>query len=401
MRLVNNLNMKVISFDEAYSIVMSHVSAMGVETVSFIESLGRILAEDITSDMDMPPFNKATVDGFACRKDDLEQELEILETIAAGMQPQKAVLLNQCSRIMTGASVPEGADMVFMVEDSVILPSAKVKYTGSFTKENIAYKGEDIKTGDRVIEKGKLVRPQEIAIMASVGRTSVVVSKKPVVAVISSGDELVEPFTIPGKNQIRNSNAYQLLTQLLRAGALGKYYGIARDDKGATYDLLKQAIAECDIVILTGGVSMGDFDFIPSVMERAGVNILFSRINVQPGKPTTFGSHSDALVFGLPGNPVSSFTQFELLVRPLICKMMGYDINLPVILLPIKESFSRRIDDRQAFIPVMFTEDGMVNPVEYHGSAHISALSLADGIISLPAGKKSIGKGEIVSVRQF
>ena len=159
---------------------------------------------------------------------------------------------------------------------------------------------------------------RKLLLWQSVGCTSVVVSKKPVVAVISSGDELVEPFIKPGVSQIRNSNAYQLLAQLLRAGALGKYYGIARDDKEATYELLKQAIAECDIVLITGGVSMGDFDFIPGVMERAGVKILFSRINVQPGKPTTFGIHPDAIVFGLPGNPVSSFTQFEMLVRPLI-----------------------------------------------------------------------------------
>lgn len=392
--------MKVISFQEAYNTVMSHVSVKGTETVSFIESLGRILAEDISSDMDMPPFDKATVDGFACRKADLGKELDILETIAAGMQPQKVISSNQSSRIMTGAAVPQGADMVFMVEDSVVLPSGKVKYSGSFTKENIAYKAEDIKFGDIVLTKGKIIRPQEIAVMAAVGCTTVVVSKKPVVAVISSGDELVEPFTKPGTSQIRNSNAYQLLAQLLRAGALGKYYGIARDDKGATYDLLKQAITECDVILLTGGVSMGDFDFIPGVMESAGVKILFSRINVQPGKPTTFGIHPDSIVFGLPGNPVSSFTQFELLVRPLLCKMMGYDFIPVTIMLPMEVSFTRRLADRQAFIPVTLTNEGMVIPVEYHGSAHISAMTLADGIISLPAGMKSIEKGEIVSVRQ-
>jgi molybdopterin molybdotransferase len=225
------------------------------------------------------------------------------------------------------------------------------------------------------------------------------VARKPIVAVISSGDELVEPFNKPGISQIRNSNAYQLLAQLLRAGALGKYYGIARDDKEATYDLVKQAISECDVVLLTGGVSMGDFDFIPGVLEQAGVKILFSRVNVQPGKPTTFGLHSDAIVFGLPGNPVSSFTQFELLVRPLICKMMGSVEDVLSFNLPMKVDFTRRMSDRHAFIPVIISE-GLVEPVEYHGSAHIAALSLANGIISLVPGKKSIEKGETVSVRQ-
>ncbi len=393
--------MGIITFDEAYKTVMNHGSVKGSESVSFIESLNRILAEDILSDMEMPPFNKATVDGFACRKSDLGNELMVIETIAAGMEPEKTISSGECSRIMTGAAVPEGADLVFMVEDSSALQSGKVKYTGSFTKENIAYKGEDIKAGDLVLRKGKLIRPQEIAVMAAVGHTSVLVSKKPLVAVISSGDELVEPYNVPAKSQIRNSNAYQLLTQLLRAGALGKYYGIARDDKKATFLLLKQAISECDIVMITGGVSMGDFDFIPEVMEQAGVKILFSRVNVQPGKPTTFGVHHDALVFGLPGNPVSSFTQFELLVRPLLCKMMGFDLNPFTIQLPMKVAFSRRIADRHAFIPVMLTSDNMVSPVEYHGSAHISALSLADGIITMPSGKKNIEKGEIVSVRQI
>ncbi len=393
--------MEIISFEEAYDIVLRNVLETGTESVSFIESLGRILAEDIASDMDMPPFNKSTVDGFACRKEDLGHDLEILETIAAGMQPSKEISDKQCSRIMTGAPLPEGADLVFMVEDSVILPSGKVSYNGSFTKENIAYKGEDIKQGDLVLRKGKLIKPQDVAVMASVGFTSVRVSRKPLVAVISSGDELVEPFIKPGVSQIRNSNAYQLLAQLLRAGALGKYYGIAKDDKEATYQLVKQAIAECDIVLLTGGVSMGDFDFIPAVLERAGVKILFSRINIQPGKPTTFGIHPNAFVFGLPGNPVSTFTQFELLVRPLICKMMGYDLKPFSVNIPMKVSFSRRLADRQAFIPVIITSDGLVSPVEYHGSAHISSLSLADGIISLESGKKSIEKGEIVNVRQI
>ena len=393
--------MEVITFDEAYKIVMSCVSEIGAESIDFIGSLNRILAEDIASDMDMPPFNKSTVDGFACRKADLDHELEIVETVAAGMQPMKTVTKKQCSRIMTGAVIPEGADLVFMVEDSTILPSGKVKFNGSFTKENIAFKGEDIKIGETVIKKGKLIRPQEIAVMASVGCTSVLVSRKPLVAVISSGDELVEPISKPGLSQIRNSNAYQLLAQLLSAGALGKYYGIAKDDKEATFELVKQAISECDIVLLTGGVSMGDFDFIPAVLEQAGVKILFSRINIQPGKPTTFGKHADALVFGLPGNPVSSFTLFELLVRPVICRMMGYYLNPAIIQLPMKESFSRRLAERQAFIPVVITPDGFVSPVEYHGSAHISALSLADGMITLQAGVKTIEKGEIVGVRQI
>jgi molybdopterin molybdotransferase len=288
-----------------------------------------------------------------------------------------------------------------MVEDSLILPSGKVKFTGSFIKGNISAKGEDIKNGDTVLKPGILIKPQDIGVMATVGCTSVIVSKIPIVAVISSGDELVEPTEKPGLSQIRNTNAYQLMAQVQRAGALGKYMGIARDDEEATYDIVKCAISESDLVLITGGVSMGDFDFVPSVLERAGVRILFTRVNVQPGKPTTFGIHPEALVFGLPGNPVSSFLQFELLVRPLIYKMMGYQWDPLTFSLPMENFFSRKSADRRILIPVVVTKEGLVSPIEYHGSAHISALALADGIIDLPVGKKTIDKGEMVSVRQI
>jgi molybdopterin molybdotransferase len=392
--------MELISFEEAYNIVMNSAFETETEIIDFNGSLNRVLKADIISDIDMPPFNKATVDGFACRRADLGGELEIIETIQAGSSPNQRIESAMCSKIMTGGEIPDGADMVFMVEDSVILPSGKVRYTGPFTKDNISPRGEDIRSGDRVLEKGRLVRPQDIALMALTGSTSVKVNKLPVVSVISSGNELVEPAEKPGLSQIRNTNSYQLMAQIARAGAIGKYLGIARDDEAATFEIINQAISVSDVVLITGGVSMGDFDFVHSVLERAGVRLLFSRINIQPGKPTTFGIHRKALVFGLPGNPVSSFIQFELLVRPLLCKMSGYEWTPVISNLPMESSYSRKSADRTALVPVAVTKDGLVSPVEYHGSAHISAFANATGIITLPEGKKSIEKGEIVSVRQ-
>jgi molybdopterin molybdotransferase len=221
----------------------------------------------------------------------------------------------------------------------------------------------------------------------------------PEVAVISSGSELVEPDRIPGKSQIRNSNASQLMAQVARAGALGRYYGIAADDEAQTLSIVEKAISENDMVLITGGVSMGDFDFVPSVLESAGVKILFTKVAVQPGKPTTFGLHPHAVIFGLPGNPVSSFIQFELLVRPLLSKMMGCEWRPLSINLPMNEKFMRRFADRMALIPVKITDNSHASPVEYHGSAHISALPEADGIVAMPVGKKVIEKGEIVNVR--
>jgi molybdopterin molybdotransferase len=390
---------EMIPFEKAYEIVMNSSFSTGVEKIPFAESLNRVLAEDVTSDMDMPPFNKASVDGFACKRSDLDIDLEIIETIPAGKWPEKTIGKGQCSRIMTGAAVPEGADCVIMVEETRILPSGKLKFIASSTKENIAQKGEDIKKGDVVIKAAKQITPQDIAVMATVGHTSVTVSKIPRVAVISSGDELVEPDETPGVSQIRNCNAYQLMAQAERAGAGSRYYGIARDDEDETFLIVAKAIAENDIVLITGGVSMGDFDFVPSVLERAGVKILFSRVAVQPGKPTTFGIYSGGIVFGLPGNPVSSFVQFELLVRPLIYRMMGLNWEPLAVSLPLKERFSRKSTDRMGLIPVAFTSDGFVTAVEFHGSAHISSLAGASGIVAIPKGESIIEKGTRVSVR--
>jgi molybdopterin molybdotransferase len=191
------------------------------------------------------------------------------------------------------------------------------------------------------------------------------------------------------------------MAQLKTAGAAGKYYGIAKDNEDETLSLVSQAIAENDMVIITGGVSMGDFDFVPSVLERAGVKILFTRVAVQPGKPTTFGLHSKAIVFGLPGNPVSTFIQFELLIRPLISKIMGYEWQPVIYHLPMNEKFTRSSDERMMIIPVVITNKGRVSQVEFHGSAHISAIPGAHGIIAIPVGKKILEEGEIVSVRQI
>ena len=391
----------MISFGRALEIVMDNAGSTGTEFVSWADSMDRVLAEDIAADTDLPPFDRSSVDGFACRKSDLGKVLEVIETIPAGKWPSLSITEGKCSRIMTGAPVPDGADCIIMVEDTEIAGPEKIKFRGKFHKENIAYRGEDVREGDIVLKAGRLIKPQDIAVMASVGHVSVAVGKMPRVAVLSSGSELTEPYERPAKQGIRNSNSSQLLAQVARTGAKGRYYGIAVDDEKLTLDLVVEAMSANEIVIITGGVSMGDFDFVPSVLGKAGVKILFDRVAVQPGKPTTFGVHDRGVVFGLPGNPVSSFIQFEMLVRPFIYKMMGHDWNPYEIRLPIKTKFERKNAGRMALIPVSFTSDNSVVPVEYHGSAHISALTDACGIIKLGVGQTVIEEGEIVNVRQF
>jgi len=390
----------MISFDEAIAITGNHIRHTGLEYIPFMESPGRVLAEDITSDIDMPPFNKTAVDGYACRKADLGHELRINEVIPAGVPASKRVEEGECVKIMTGAAIPEGSDWVFMVEDAEE-KNGKVRFTGKAGKDNIAKHGEDIRRGDTVLKAGSPVRPQDIAVMATVGAVEVGVRKRPLVAVISTGSELVEPHEKPGASQIRNSNAYQLAAQVVRAGAEAVYYGIAPDNKDETYRLVTKAIDECDIVLLTGGVSMGDFDMVPAVLERAGVKILFDRIAVQPGKPTTFGLHDDALVFGLPGNPVSSFVQFELIVRPVIGSAMGAVTDRQQRKHILGKDYSRKRATRTAWVPVRLNNDETVVPVEYHGSAHINALPEAYGIMRVYAGVNEIKKGTEVDVRQI
>jgi molybdopterin molybdotransferase len=391
----------MITFQEASDIVTRSVRQTDSETIPFDQVLHRILDEDIISDINMPPFNRSAVDGFACHLSDLHEELDVVEVIAAGREPVQEVGAKQCSRIMTGAIVPGNCDMVFMIEDSELLAGGKVKYTGSKPKSNISLKAEDIRVGQTVLERGKLIQPQDIALLATVGHVMVKVKKRPVVAVISTGDELIHPSGFPVKSQIRNSNAYQLCAQIQRAGGVAVNYGIAPDDEASTFELINRALKENNLVLITGGVSVGDFDFVPAVLRRAGVSILFDKVKVQPGKPTTFGVHQNALVFGLPGNPVSSFVQFEMLVRPLLNLMMGYTWVPQETILPMGVRFERKSSDRLGLIPIAINRNKEVIPVEYHGSAHLASLSYAEGIIELNPGITSINKGELVNVRQI
>jgi len=392
----------MIKFDEALKTVLNSAhNKLQTERVHFTDAMGRILAEDIFSDMHMPPFDKSAMDGFACRKSDLKYKLEVIEILPAGQIPLKKVGAYQCTKIMTGAIIPEGADCVIMVEHTIENDDKTISFTSDKTNTNICYLGEDIKKGDLVLEKGILIKPQHIAVMASVGCIEPLVSKQPKTGIISTGDELVEPSLIPAQSQIRNSNGHQLLAQVKRAGAIANYIGIAEDSEEVTFNTITKALAENDIVLLTGGVSMGDFDFVPDIMAQAGIDIKFQSIAVQPGKPTLFGTFEDKFIFGLPGNPVSSYTQFELLVRPLILKLMGITSLPNPIKLPMGAEYKRRKSRRKSFIPVTISEDGKVFPVEYHGSAHIHSYVFADGITSIEIGKEKLEIGELVDVRQI
>lgn len=389
----------MVKFEEAQEIIKNKCSHNNTTRyIGYRDSLHFVLAEDLRSDVNMPPFNKSAMDGYACRKADLNNELEVIEIIPAGKTPEEMVNKNQCSKIMTGAMVPKGADCVIMVEHTKVTAKNKIRFTAGSTKDNYVPKGEDVQINDTVLKKGTFIRPQHIAVMATTGCTKIKVFEKIKIGVISTGDELVEPENKPGLSQIRNSNAYQLEAQIKETPAEPFYFGIAKDDIEHTRQTINQALEACDIVLLTGGVSMGDFDFIPKIMTELDIQIHFKSIAVQPGRPTVFGTKGEKYIFGLPGNPVSSFNIFELFVKPLIYYISGVDYKTNFSRLPLGKDYTRKRSSRLSFLPVKILNNEAV-PIEYHGSAHINALTLADGLIAVPIGITRLKKGEIVDVR--
>lgn len=388
----------MITYAEALEIILNNSYKPGNETVPLPESTGRVLNEDVLSDINMPPFNRSAVDGFACRKKDIRLPLEIIETIRAGVHPVKKIGSGQCTRIMTGAPLPEGADCVIMVEETTEISTNKIKFTGEDTKPNFSPFAQDIREGERVLESGTLIGPHHIGIMAAVGYVNPKVSLKPKVTIISTGDEIVEPDQKPGISQIRNSNGYQLAAQVARAGALSEYLGIAPDNEEDTYRLITKALAKSDIVLLTGGVSMGTYDFVPKILEQAGIEILFRTVAVQPGKPTIFGIKGNKRIFGLPGNPVSCFTIFEILVKPLLWKIMGVQQPVRKLQMPLGIDYQRKRTDRMQWLPVQI-RDGKIYPLEYHGSAHIFSLATADAIAAIPLSITKLSVGDLLDVR--
>ena len=390
----------MISFEEAFDIVRSQPVIAGTETIRFDMAAGRIITEDVCSDMDMPPFDKSAVDGFACRIADIGQPMKIIETVPAGKSPENKVTEGTCIRIMTGAPVPAGADMVLMVEHCEVADEV-VKYKGSSKNSNIAYRGEDMKTGALLISASTLIKPQHIAVMAAVGKTEIKVFRQIRVGVMSTGSELVEPDYMPSAAQIRNSNSWQLMSQIVAHSGVPNYYGIVPDDFDQTVAALQKAVSENDIVFLSGGVSAGDFDFVPKAMQQIGFDILFDSIAVQPGRPTTLANNGNKYIMGLPGNPVSSFIQFELLGSVLINRLGGKAAEMQVMKGITGQTFHRKKAERKSFYPVSVNESGKLVQVEYHGSAHINSLLNAVGVISMEMGVYEIAEGVEVDVRLF
>ncbi|MHB9027448.1 MAG: molybdopterin molybdotransferase MoeA [Candidatus Latescibacterota bacterium] len=392
----------MIPFEEAFDIVMQSVRKTGSERVDFTSSLNRVLAEDVRSDLDMPPFDKSAMDGYACRREDLEGTLRVVEIIPAGQPPRKSIGQGECAKIMTGAMLPTGADWVIKIEETETVSDGEIRFRGGKSaKRNICFRAEDIQQGDIVLEKGTRIRPQEIALLATVGCTRPLVARAPRVGVIATGSELVDPGEVVRGSKIRNSNGFQLAAQAWSASAIVTNYGIAEDAEESLDAVMRKGLAENKLLIISGGVSVGDFDLVPEIMKRNGLDIRFDRVAIQPGKPLTFGVSEHTVCFGLPGNPVSTFVLFEVMVRPFLTAMTGCTAQPAETSFFLGKKIARKRTERRAFIPVVRIDSDTVVPVEYHGSAHIGSMCRADGLVSLPVGVSELQEGSMVHVRRF
>lgn len=389
----------MISIEDAEKILKSFKIKPVPEKIPVLESLNRILAHDIVSEINMPPFDKSAMDGYAVSSADCSESLRIVETIFAGSIPDKTISRGECSKIMTGAMLPRGAEKVIKKE----IVEEKDGYAfvvGNDKNINICLKGEDIKAGDTVLRSGIRIGAPEVGIIASMGLNSVEVYKKPLIGLLTTGSEIVEPGKKLKDGQIYNSNAFSISAQLLQIGLNIKYGGIVSDEKPELKKQISSIISETDVVIISGGVSVGDYDFVPDALAELGVDLHIRKVAVKPGKPTVFGTKGKKIFFGLPGNPVSTFVILEIFIKPFLYRMMGHDYSPLRISGILNSDIKIRDSSRSSFIPVSYM-DGFVEKIEYHGSAHLNALAAANGILQVPAGVREILKGSAVNVRQI
>lgn len=408
----------MLSVSEAIAAVLSETRPLIPESLPLAETLGLVLAEDVHSGTDLPPFDKSLVDGFAIRLSSFQTELPVLEIVSAGQVPTQQLDQTACTQIMTGAQLPIGADAVVPIEHT----SQRIDSTGKTlvrfqdnvatwrSGTNIIRQGAGLKRGELVVTSGSELRPQELGALAELGHAQVLTRRRPRIAALATGDELVPIDQTPGPGQIRNSNELMLCAQIRRAGADTLPLGIARDERSHLRSRIEAGL-QADVLVLSGGVSMGERDLVPSELSAAGVRQVFHKVNVKPGKPVWFGVHDKSptasspirrtLVFGLPGNPVSSMVCFELFVRPALRRLIGYAVAEPT---PIKARLTQAHTskgDRPTYHPAYLEwhETGpTVTAVPWVGSSDLRATVAANSMALFPSGDQTYEAGRAVEV---
>jgi molybdopterin molybdotransferase len=398
----------MITVEEALDKVLSCTHPLGSEKVSILEALGRVCAEDILAKRDIPPFDNSAMDGYAARSEDIQKaspehpvQLEVIEDLPAGFIPKKRVERGKAIRIMTGAPIPEGADTVVPVEDTKKKDRFALIIRATLRGEHIRKAGEDVKKGECVISAGYLIDPAGIGMLASLGRSFVAVYQRATVAILCTGEELVDVDGDLDGIKIASSNSYSLSAQVKDCDAIPIQLGIARDRKEEIKEKLLQGL-RADVLISSAGVSVGDYDFVKDVLTDLGVEIVFWKVAMKPGMPVLFGTTQRKPVFGLPGNPVSSMVSFEQFVRPSLLKMMGHrKLFRPVIDAILNEDIQKR-PGRRHFIRALVTfekDQYFVVPTGAQGSGILKSMVKAKGLLVIPEDREIVKAGERVKVQ--
>jgi molybdopterin molybdotransferase len=398
----------MVTVDEALEKILSHIHSLGFEKVSILDALGRVNAEDIRANRNIPPLDNSAMDGYALRFEDVQNasqeypiRLEVIEDLPAGFISKKKIERGKAIRIMTGAPVPKGADTVIPVEETKKEDKSVLIFKAFPRGEHIRESGEDVKKGDRVISKGDTIRPAEVGMLASVGRSFVSVYQRPLVAILCTGDELVDVDGELDEVKIISSNSYTLAAQVKDCGAIPLQLGIAKDLKEEIEEKLRQGI-RADVLISSAGISVGDYDFVKDVMKNLGMKMVFWKVAMRPGQPLAFGTIGEKPVFGLPGNPVSSMISFEQFVRPSLLKMMGCrQLFRPALEAILKEEIKKTAGRRYFIRGSVSFEKGQyfVSTTGEQGSGILRSMVRANGLIVIPEDQEMVRAGEKVKVQ--
>lgn len=402
------LNRTPIQVMEAVNRVVKSTKVLESETVHYLETPGRVLAENLSATNDVPIFTKSAMDGFAVRCKDTEGAsgdnriaFTVVEEVPAGSSSDYVLKKNEAFRIMTGAEIPESADTVVMFEQSKETSSGFTVRKTFKSGENIAFQGEECKKGDVIVGSGTLINPGVTATLATFGYEYVKVFKRPVVGVLSTGSELLDVGDALERGKIRNSNTPMVLAQLKRMNIEGRHYHLETDDFGTILKRVKEMIEEVDAVITTGGVSVGDYDLLPKIYEALDAEVLFNKVAMRPGSVTTVSVLDDTLLFGLSGNPSACYSGFELFCRPAFLSMMHNDkIYAPFIDAVLGEDFKKPNPFTRFIRAEVSYVDGKVlaSPSGFNKSNAVTSIAKSNGVIVLPGGTRGFEAGDAVQV---